>query len=483
MKNTKNTLIAVLLTIAIIVGLGTVFAAANPLGTPPAGDVSLTIHHLILPDGTITPGRPGGQVPNPEGDPVVGAVWNIQRVTGSVAGETWNGTLADIANATLGTMIPGTTNSAGQAHFAGLEQGIYLVTGPADANIAHFAPFLVTLPMLEAGVDNDTWIFDVHVFPKEAGAPTITKNLLGGTNAPIHQTGTTPVNGHGTILATWEFAVSINPGLGSITTLRIEDILGPRLTFVPGSVTVEFDNGPLATDVDTLVGATYWSAAVGTVPSPNTLNVTFTQAAIDAIAADGEVGGHIRVRFQTTVDPADSTTLGDIVNGGNLFYGSRPVIAVSNAAAERTLRINGLEILKTNNRNVPLAGATFQVFLPSQMNGARPATGAVPIATLTTDNTGIITFRPLLSGTFWLYESVAPTGYRRLTNAFEITIADDLASPFILERTVINTSQFELPLTGGRGTLFFTAVGLVLIGGAVFFFLVAFKKKKRAEEQ
>lgn len=481
MKNAKNILVATVLIFAITFGFGTLYTSANPLGAPPPGEVSLTIHHLVLPEGVVVPGGPNNVMPSPAGDPVAGATWSIQRVTGSVAGEVWNGTLADIGNATLSSMLQQITNINGRAYFTGLEQGIYLVTGPEDANVAHFVPFLVTLPMLERNAQEDDWIFDVHVFPKEAGAPTLTKNLLTDDYAPFHHIGEEPVNGHGTILATWQFAVSINPGLYTIDSLRIEDILDPRLTFVPNSVAVEFDTDRSTSAVQTLTDSIYWSATIGAVPSENTLNINLTQAALDAISQNGEVGGHIRVRFQTTVNPSNTTVLGDIVNGGSLFYGTRPAISTSNSAAERTLRINALEILKTNNRNVPLPGATFQVFLPSQMNGTRPTAGIQPIASLTTDITGIITFTPLLSGTFFLYETEAPVGYRRLTNAFEITISDDLTSPYTLERVVVNTSDFELPLTGGAGTLLFTITGLVLIGGATFLFVVVFKKKKHTE--
>jgi len=490
MQKTRKSVLSLMLAIVIIVGMGASIALANPIGGPPAGDVSLTIHHLILPDGTITEGTVTGTPPNLSGTPltpVADAVWTVQRIT---ADGTWNGAADTVTTAMLGTAVTATTGTNGQAHFNNAAlggQGVFLVSGPADANIAHFAPFIVHLPLLLPGADpedNNEWIFNVHAFPKEAGAPTFTKHLLGADDAPIHQVGTTPVGGHGAILATWEFRVSINAGLSAITSMRIEDQLDSRFTLVPDSVSISFNDGPAATDVATLPQTGNWTASVN---GTNLLTVTFTEDGIGEIADEGEVGGFITVRFQTTTPNNDATVaLGDIPNSGNLFYGSRPVIEVSNPVAERQLRVNGLRILKVNNRGTTLAGAEFQLFLPSQMTGVsgdtnrRPVSGAVPLATLTTGADGLVTFRPLLSGTFYLYESVAPTGYVRIRNAMPITIADNLADPFIFEQSVLNTSEFDLPMTGGAGTLIFTAVGLVLIGGSIFFFFVAFKKKNRA---
>ena len=48
-----------------------------------------------------------------------------------------------------------------------------------------------------------------------------------------------------------------------------------------------------------------------------------------------------------------------------------------------------------------------------------------------------------------------------------------------LALTVKNSKGFDLPLTGGMGTILFTAGGIVLVAGAVVLLLVANKKKSR----
>ena len=44
--------------------------------------------------------------------------------------------------------------------------------------------------------------------------------------------------------------------------------------------------------------------------------------------------------------------------------------------------------------------------------------------------------------------------------------------------TVVNSIDVELPLTGGAGTLLFTVLGLVLIGGSVLLLITNRKRQK-----
>ena len=47
-----------------------------------------------------------------------------------------------------------------------------------------------------------------------------------------------------------------------------------------------------------------------------------------------------------------------------------------------------------------------------------------------------------------------------------------------LEFTVINGKGFDLPVTGGSGTLLFTVLGLALMGGAAAV-VIAMRRKER----
>ena len=96
-------------------------------------------------------------------------------------------------------------------------------------------------------------------------------------------------------------------------------------------------------------------------------------------------------------------------------------------------------------------------------------------------------------------ETKAPGGYNLLASPVEVEIvdADDDGeldgkvknaaegatgeAVALVTLMVENDNGFQLPTTGGIGTILFTAVGVVLMGAAVVLVIVALKKK-RAED-
>ncbi len=100
--------------------------------------------------------------------------------------------------------------------------------------------------------------------------------------------------------------------------------------------------------------------------------------------------------------------------------------------------------------------------------------------TLTTDNSGMIYIKGLGPRTYFLEETEAPEGYTLLENPVVIELAEDGSityyvdgvskSPESLTPTQIeveNISSYELPKTGGLGTLYFIPAGLLLSGAAL----------------
>lgn len=116
----------------------------------------------------------------------------------------------------------------------------------------------------------------------------------------------------------------------------------------------------------------------------------------------------------------------------------------------------------------PLAGAEFEL---RDANGDVVATGA-------SGDNGVVDFNgatdELDYGTYTLIEKKAPEGYSLLRNPKEITINEDTAE---VSLTINNyESGWELPRTGGMGTIAFTAAGLLLMGTALF---VYFRRRKQ----
>lgn len=103
---------------------------------------------------------------------------------------------------------------------------------------------------------------------------------------------------------------------------------------------------------------------------------------------------------------------------------------------------------------------------------------------LTTDDNGVATFEKYeANGTkydYYLVETKAPAGYNILDNAIKVsfTDADVVATKGIYTVEVENSSGLTLPITGGEGIVFFSVIGIVFMGGAVFLFVISRKKSK-----
>lgn len=94
----------------------------------------------------------------------------------------------------------------------------------------------------------------------------------------------------------------------------------------------------------------------------------------------------------------------------------------------------------------------------------------------TTDSEGKLVFDDLELGKYLLYETKAPEGYRILTQPIEIEIKGDSEQTLHLELTVKNNkAEWELPETGGMGTVLFYGLGLIIMLAALIF---TFRRKE-----
>ncbi|SEI94837.1 LPXTG-motif cell wall anchor domain-containing protein [Bhargavaea ginsengi] len=125
-----------------------------------------------------------------------------------------------------------------------------------------------------------------------------------------------------------------------------------------------------------------------------------------------------------------------------------------------------LTVLKVDESDQPLAGATFEL---RDADGETAGTG-------TSGTDGKITFGNLEWGNYTLVETKAPEGYRLSANPVEVTIGADSLN---VEKKVVNTRiGWELPNTGGVGTTLFYGAGAVLMATAGFMLF-----RRRDEEE
>lgn len=112
-----------------------------------------------------------------------------------------------------------------------------------------------------------------------------------------------------------------------------------------------------------------------------------------------------------------------------------------------------------NDNSKKLKGAEFEL---------RTLDGKV-VKSGTTNNDGLIDFGEVNYGEYQLVETKAPEGYNKLRNPIDVIVDSEHTEQTI---TVDNyTSGWELPKTGGIGTILFTFVGLTLMGAALYLFI------------
>lgn len=119
--------------------------------------------------------------------------------------------------------------------------------------------------------------------------------------------------------------------------------------------------------------------------------------------------------------------------------------------------LGSIEVIKhkTGNENELLPGAKFEL---------RNSTGNL-IGTLTTGPDGKVLFKALPLGNYTLKEVQAPKNYQLNSEPINITVKND-------EKVIVkvpNKSNSDiLPNTGGTGTIFYTLLGLLIMGIAVW---------------
>ena len=151
----------------------------------------------------------------------------------------------------------------------------------------------------------------------------------------------------------------------------------------------------------------------------------------------GKAGKKIVVEYTAYIN-ADAIVGDSILNSATVDYSTSPDGAqtgTSNPDVTHQYTF-GFQLKKTDDSNTPLAGAEFELrheetgdaidLVKGEDGTYHPKTAADAdfVEKVTTDDTGIIKFKGLAAGTYYLVETKAPEGYNKLAKPIEITIAD-----------------------------------------------------------
>ena len=226
----------------------------------------------------------------------------------------------------------------------------------------------------------------------------------------------------------------------------------------------------------------------------------------------------IRVTYRAVVNRdafvfSDTNQESNLGNTAKLSYSNNPYATTDShkdATADAKIYTYGIKITKVDSDDdrILLPGAEFTVSLSE--NGSDPIhfvnedgiyrkavteneTDAVQTVIVGAEggaNEGKLTLAGLDAGTYYLTETKAPDGYNKLSSPVKITITDtDPADGIVndgadgadgyVEQRVENSDGFQLPTTGGIGTVLFTAGGVLLMGlGVIVLVFVSLRRRR-----
>ena len=212
------------------------------------------------------------------------------------------------------------------------------------------------------------------------------------------------------------------------------------------------------------------------------LTITFTNANLEG-------SEKLEITYDTEMNEnADATTTGN-TNSTKLTYSNivnkdyndaDNTLATSEYSTSSTVKTGGFwaEKRALTTTGTLLQGAKFKI-ATSEANAKSGEYLDQPNSTediiLTSDADGKIEYKGLAYGTYWLVEVEAPTytegegenqqtkHYNLLRKPVEILVGENTYTSATTGAVIVNKKGFELPDTGGMGTIAITVVGITLI--------------------
>ena len=401
-------------------------------------------------------------------------------------------------NASIDTSFPMqtvVTGEDGKASFESLDRGVYLLKeangeGTPEEIRGVMEPVLIQIPMANEVHKTDEsapeYLWDIYVYPKnltDPYAPKVEKHVVeyGNMHAGMNIGDSFP----------WIITAEIPTGVETGSLYRITDQLDTRLDFdteAEPTVTIPTADG----GTKTLEKDTHYTFSRDTDSADGRLlTFDFTEAGRQELATAPDDNRKVTVTFHTKIN--DTVVVKDelgvaIPNKASLDFTNSTGGEYHTESDEPDVYTGGYTLLKVDGiTKEALEGAEFGIFATQKDAEDAVKENAIQLAESGED--GYVKFVGLEYGElgdlaaqaskeYWIAETKAPvivkdgveTEYNLLRKPYKVIVtatshkeADDV---LVIE----NNKTFQLPFTGGVGTLLFTIGGIILaaVGGMLF---------------
>ena len=417
----------------------------------------------------------------------------------------------------------------GQAKFAELDQGLYLVAetaAPAEVTTKS-VPFFVSIPSVVNDTNGNTqWTLDVNAYPKNSTEKTSVDKIISDVTDAASQKESGDINSYkdkaeATIgdTITYQVPVTAVVPADGLTKLNLADTMDKGLTLVKSDGTaiepalttsettitgvVEVYVGENTTGTTLSEGTDYTVKAKKNDNGSTSLTVAFEDNKLNELNAAADKTPQFTFVYKAKLNA--EAVIGQTGNKNSVKliydYNNNPSGDIESQPQETTVYTWGIDILKQGEDSQNLNGVEFELYNGKVADANKMKfTGSNGVyrpdadgsTTLTTANGGKLQIRGLEAGTYILKEIKTNQGYVLLKDTITIKITDtDIAgeasatvangtssatsvtmiedngsAQALVPLTVVNNKGFDLPQTGAAGTAFFAIAGIVLVAVA-----------------
>ena len=367
----------------------------------------------------------------------------------------------DALDSLSGAVASYTTEDKGVKTVDGLTAGIYYIKKTqAPAEVTDVTNRIIPLPYYVDG-EWKAYTETIDLATKIAVEPVVSKKILESKETEFYTTAAINENVKFQLKATIPGSVN-----NKLTYYAINDTIDASLTRVDDSFSVSLQRGDANM---TVPQAQYTVTAVS--------NGKFSIEFDSSLLATDEFYNYTDavVTYEATLNENAKIGADGNENSDGLTYQTE-ADTEEKYVPGNTVYVFSLEIDVTK-----IDASTKETIADKTAKFALLAADKETVITELETVNGVVSFKGIDQGTYYVKETKAPEGYNLNTTLFEVTLDPSFttAADGVVKMNLGDTDKFQLtvedtpaklPTTGGEGTLLFTIIGasLVLIAGALF---------------